>query len=1391
MNYTIKRGALNVLTVRPEGKISRKIMAEEIVDMSFKLPQFIKLQIGDRVDVYGNTYFMATEPQVQKVSSREFVYTVQFTGIKYKLAEVQLLFPDGENQLTVPDFRIMGTAETVLDLIIQNANRLQSGWTKGVVDETETKLVTFDGHNCLTAIAKVTEEFGLEFWIDGDKSIHLTERKEISGYTLEYGRAKGLRGLNRSPLLGANIFTRIYAVGADKNLPKNYRNGQTRLRMDVPYLEKNVAEYGVIEHTEKFEDVYPKRIGTVTAVDTANPLIFTDSTLDFDLNETDSNGTTILIPKVPAKVIFQTGQLAGYTLEIREHGYNSATKTFTLNKNENERALEIPNELIRPAVGDTYILEDIMMPAAYKEAAEAELKAKAQEKLDANCLQRYTYAGVADPLHFRAMNINMHLGNTVQLKDADFLTDDDIRVITIVQDLNDPHDVQFELADVATLTAITREYFEDERDQVIIQQGIKYNAEQARRSYQFAREFHDHVFDGEGYFDMENIKPLSIETKMLSLGSRLQQFGLPGIDFKLTNNTTLTYSAGKIVHQTINPDGLREWTIPANTVSGISTAFNNIYVKCQRVGNNASIIVTTQQIKVEQDPDFFHFEVGYLSSIIDGIRKIKTTYGFAQLNPAELAIGRISSPSGGNFIDLKPDGIDINGRVTFAAGSSGYNNLQDAPDLSGYDDVKNYVDNVLPGVIADLKNQVDGVVENWDGNGVPTLSNWPANQWQDSATRLQHINDTYVDKNDFRSYKFSSTGGREEAFSWELITDTAISQALAAAAAANANANGKRRVFYPTAYTPYDLNDLWIKSDGELMRCQVSRQAGTLVASDWIKATKYTDDTAANAAQQTANAAASSAANAMAQIDAINSDNVLSVSEKPGLLKDWNEIIAEHAGIVAQADTYVVGHVSYDSAYNSLMQYLFPPEGGMLNSMNVDSAIDPVVFRQKFKDYYDTRQLVLNAIALAIPRSVSTASRNLLLKSAVPFKKESGENKYLVGTYFANKPLLVGKKYTLVIKGSHAGVSSSLGAWVSGYQIIKSDLIKNETNAVKIIRFSRSSEGAGNSIDFYHFPSGSSGTSNVEWACLYEGDISNPPLDWSPAVEDVQGPLDDNTAAIAGLGYLQNFMQPTIDPTLNAIMAGRMAVGDPVEGLTALLSGITDKGSNSLRFGVGIFNAALGLFNLEILDNGTLLGRHDQGVWSMHRGVQTWKDNAGNIRKVYGWVDGAPVDRRYASDGTLLYEDTVFGPKIYAIGESWSANEWFIVNNNNILISDADLAALILPSITKKYGKRVVNGDEQTYMYFWSILTLASNYTAYEYMPGNIDPNNNQYAGYKTTPGTKLNTYNIPNGWYSRTIGEGSETQSSTAQPVAELWLEMAYVEFGRIKKTKVLLVEK
>lgn len=145
--------------------------------------------------------------------------------------------------------------------------------------------------------------------------------------------------------------------------------------------------------------------------------------------------------------------------------------------------------------------------------------------------------------------------------------------------------------------------------------------------------------------------------------------------------------------------------------------------------------------------------------------------------------------------------------------------------------------------IADLQNQIDGNITTWFYSVDPTTSNTPASSWDTTAKKDAHIGDLYYNTSKGYCWRWMKSGNT---YSWQRITDTDVTKALADAAAAQDTADHKRRVFVSTPTPPYDIGDLWVQgTSGDLMRCKTAKtSSGSYSDSDWVKATKYTDDTA-------------------------------------------------------------------------------------------------------------------------------------------------------------------------------------------------------------------------------------------------------------------------------------------------------------------------------------------------------------------------------------------------------------------------------------------------------------------------------------------------------------------------------------------------------------------
>ena len=145
--------------------------------------------------------------------------------------------------------------------------------------------------------------------------------------------------------------------------------------------------------------------------------------------------------------------------------------------------------------------------------------------------------------------------------------------------------------------------------------------------------------------------------------------------------------------------------------------------------------------------------------------------------------------------------------------------------------------------IADLKDQIDGAIQTWFYDGIPNALTEPEVNWATDKDRQTHLGDLYYDNQTGFCYRYMNQNG---VYSWGRIQDTEVTKALSDAANAQNTANAKKRIFVTTPTPPYDVGDLWVQgSTGDILRCQTPKiDSQTYSEADWVKASKYTDDTA-------------------------------------------------------------------------------------------------------------------------------------------------------------------------------------------------------------------------------------------------------------------------------------------------------------------------------------------------------------------------------------------------------------------------------------------------------------------------------------------------------------------------------------------------------------------
>lgn len=207
-------------------------------------------------------------------------------------------------------------------------------------------------------------------------------------------------------------------------------------------------------------------------------------------------------------------------------------------------------------------------------------------------------------------------------------------------------------------------------------------------------------------------------------------------------------------------------------------------------------------------------------------------------------------------VDMDTKQIVISGDFVQIGGKSASAAIDDALQESKiYSDGKlaDFADTVTED-LSGLQAQIDGQIETFYEDYEPSLQNYPANEWTTTEERKKHEGDLFYWKSKGYAYRFFQDG---EAWKWQLVQDTDITQAMAAAEKAQDTADGKRRVFVVTPQPPYDIGDLWANGT-DILTCSTSRSAGSVyVSTDWEKLNTYTDDTVANEALEEAKKARS------------------------------------------------------------------------------------------------------------------------------------------------------------------------------------------------------------------------------------------------------------------------------------------------------------------------------------------------------------------------------------------------------------------------------------------------------------------------------------------------------------------------------------------------------
>ena len=224
---------------------------------------------------------------------------------------------------------------------------------------------------------------------------------------------------------------------------------------------------------------------------------------------------------------------------------------------------------------------------------------------------------------------------------------------------------------------------------------------------------------------------------------------------------------------------------------------------------------------------------------------------------------------------------------------------------------------------------------------------------------------------------------------WHLIADSDAVKALVEAGKAQSTADGKSTTFVVKP-TTYQKGDLWIlQSDtdhtagkkGDVLTANAD--STTYTASHWSKEVKYTDDTAAtaakaaaDAAQKAADAAQADATQALSDLEEVNKDGRVYISEMKQLSIELENIKQEKIQLVgtdgkggeAQKWDASVDQTTYINAYNACVKALtyYTTESNATNGyITIITDTSNQYSWSKITAYYSARQVLANAIATA------------------------------------------------------------------------------------------------------------------------------------------------------------------------------------------------------------------------------------------------------------------------------------------------------------------------------------------------------------------------------------------------------------------------------------------
>lgn len=860
----------------------RSLMGDHNLTLKFSLPEYVEIPVGAWCEYMAIRYTLAAPANIKKNGTRDIEYTLIMESAQYQLNRYKL-------RNTVDKrlkFSMCATPKEYIQVIVDNLNQRDSGWAVGDCIVSTEKTIAFDHSFVSDALQSVADTFNSEWEIVG-KTIHLkkVEYFKDDPLPLSYGKGNGfVPGVGRTTETGSRPVEILFVQGGSQNIDRSKYGSAELLLPKSQTLEYEGRTYisdadgysirrqdkAVLYNNEDSLDcseIYPSRVGKVTKVeviDEANNFYdIIDNTIPENLNYND-----YLIEGENMTIIFQSGMLAGDDKAF-ELKYNHAERRFEIVPQEID-GLTMPGGVYIPHEGDTYAIFGCMLPDAYicdnatKTGASWDMFREAARYLYENEDTKFTFSGELQGMwakrNWLKVGGKLVVGGYVLFTDNQFAPDGvKIRITGIKDYLTSPYAPTVELSNIVSGKSLNSTLNELENGNVIVDENQKKIIQFTKRRFRDSLETIDMLEQALLENFTNSINPIAVQTMAMLVGDESLQFrfvdsSLNPIQYHITYNQEtkqLIAPATVLQHMTLGIDTItssrdkntyKHWTMSGYTspvLDQISQKYY-FYAKVPTGTGTGEFVLSPTAIGMNDVSGYYHLLVGVLNSEYDGERSFATLYGFTEVLPGRITTDRIVSADGKTYFDLANS--IIGGNIRFRSTNGTDKNVSDLEDeLNERIDTQaqEFVE-----AVGGLQSQIDGAIESFFYEYNPTTSNVPASQWTTTEEKNKHLNDTFTNLKTGRSWRWTKSGS---SYSWVEITDTATVEALAKAGKAQDTADSKRRVFVSTPYPPYDIGDLWVQgTSGDIMRCKTARASGSYYASDWIKASKYTDDSSLN-----------------------------------------------------------------------------------------------------------------------------------------------------------------------------------------------------------------------------------------------------------------------------------------------------------------------------------------------------------------------------------------------------------------------------------------------------------------------------------------------------------------------------------------------------------------